>query len=630
MKSFSDFGKQLEEVLNNDKSHIEQHLADKDINSSVSGNTVKVHSSDVTATKKHLEKAGYKHNVVSGLNEDHVDEAMSNPGLEALASKVKAARTGKPSNPGLEKLAHEKAKAKYLNKEESEELDELSNKLLNRYSKKAEKEAGKNFMAADRAQDRGNYDKAQTHMDKADKRASGVYRAQSKIKEESLDEISKDTLSSYAHKAFAQGNDLHYDLAHSKGDKATDAERQAIKDKISKRNVGVIKASQKMNKEDIELHEDAYDTGYSHGGVGKPKANPHPVGSKSHRQYEDGYDQGHDDKKANEAIDTVKKDASGNVIAWSHEGDWKKMSGRKQGQGKASNLAGKALQQTRKLTKEEKDEGEYGYEGDMAISQLKTICRHSEHLIGMLKPDTDLPEWVQSKITLATDYMQTAHDYMMSEMNESLDEEAHVYDTKTGKVHSTHDTYRKAINAMNKLNDKHAGYDTPGGLVQDKFGAKRVNEDVDLEEKRGLWDNIHAKRKRIAAGSGERMRKPGSEGAPTDRDLKNAAEGKEYNMKSFNEFMSALQEELDMIDEGRADDVKDKLAAAREKRLSGYDYSKEKEKPKSNVTVHKARYNMDDDEKDDDDEVKKSAEREVKRGRGRPKGLSGSYKRRNS
>ena len=36
----------------------------------------------------------------------------------------------------------------------------------------------------------------------------------------------------------------------------------------------------------------------------------------------------------------------------------------------------------------------------------------------------------------------------------------------------------------------------------------------------GLWANIHAKRKRIAAGSGEKMRKPGSRGAPSNADLK--------------------------------------------------------------------------------------------------------------
>jgi hypothetical protein len=41
--------------------------------------------------------------------------------------------------------------------------------------------------------------------------------------------------------------------------------------------------------------------------------------------------------------------------------------------------------------------------------------------------------------------------------------------------------------------------------------------------KPGLWANIHAKRKRIAAGSGEKMRKVGSKGAPTAKAIKQAA-----------------------------------------------------------------------------------------------------------
>jgi hypothetical protein len=54
--------------------------------------------------------------------------------------------------------------------------------------------------------------------------------------------------------------------------------------------------------------------------------------------------------------------------------------------------------------------------------------------------------------------------------------------------------------------------------------AMKANEEVEeIEEKRGLWDNIHAKRKRIKSGSGERMRKPGSEGAPTTADFKASA-----------------------------------------------------------------------------------------------------------
>ena len=39
----------------------------------------------------------------------------------------------------------------------------------------------------------------------------------------------------------------------------------------------------------------------------------------------------------------------------------------------------------------------------------------------------------------------------------------------------------------------------------------------------GLYENIHKKRKRIAAGSGERMRKVGSKGAPTDEAFRRSA-----------------------------------------------------------------------------------------------------------
>jgi hypothetical protein len=41
--------------------------------------------------------------------------------------------------------------------------------------------------------------------------------------------------------------------------------------------------------------------------------------------------------------------------------------------------------------------------------------------------------------------------------------------------------------------------------------------------KPGLYASIHAKRKRIAEGSGEKMRKPGTKGAPTAKSFKAAA-----------------------------------------------------------------------------------------------------------
>jgi len=41
--------------------------------------------------------------------------------------------------------------------------------------------------------------------------------------------------------------------------------------------------------------------------------------------------------------------------------------------------------------------------------------------------------------------------------------------------------------------------------------------------KKGLYANIQAKRKRIAGGSGEKMRKPGAKGAPTAKAFKDSA-----------------------------------------------------------------------------------------------------------
>lgn len=40
---------------------------------------------------------------------------------------------------------------------------------------------------------------------------------------------------------------------------------------------------------------------------------------------------------------------------------------------------------------------------------------------------------------------------------------------------------------------------------------------------KGLYANIHAKRERIKRGSGEKMRKPGSKGAPTAKAFRDSA-----------------------------------------------------------------------------------------------------------
>jgi hypothetical protein len=69
-----------------------------------------------------------------------------------------------------------------------------------------------------------------------------------------------------------------------------------------------------------------------------------------------------------------------------------------------------------------------------------------------------------------------------------------------------------------------------------------------LEEKRGLWDNIHAKQERIKHGSGEKMRKPGSKGAPTAADFKAAAESVELSADEQFDLIEEIIEELALIE----------------------------------------------------------------------------------
>ena len=63
---------------------------------------------------------------------------------------------------------------------------------------------------------------------------------------------------------------------------------------------------------------------------------------------------------------------------------------------------------------------------------------------------------------------------------------------------------------------------SPSKMPSGKKKARR--DDTDFTQyaeggKVGLYENIHKKRARMAAGSGEKMRKPGSKGAPTKADF---------------------------------------------------------------------------------------------------------------
>ena len=68
------------------------------------------------------------------------------------------------------------------------------------------------------------------------------------------------------------------------------------------------------------------------------------------------------------------------------------------------------------------DQGEYDHEGDMAKDDLHTIIRAARRLNGMLDDEENMPEWVQSKINKAADYVDTAADYVESNKERDVNE----------------------------------------------------------------------------------------------------------------------------------------------------------------------------------------------------------------
>ena len=68
--------------------------------------------------------------------------------------------------------------------------------------------------------------------------------------------------------------------------------------------------------------------------------------------------------------------------------------------------------------------------------------------------------------------------------------------------------------------DKITGADFKALKRKSAMGGGLMRKKYSKGSKPGLWANIHAKRNRIKAGSGEKMRSPGSKGAPTAKALK--------------------------------------------------------------------------------------------------------------
>ena len=180
----------------------------------------------------------------------------------------------------------------------------------------------------------------------------------------------------------------------------------------------------------------------------------------------------------NEDKMTTTKDKNGKLISFKYEGDWKKSDPKKNPEGKVHNLAGQALKKMQQ-TNEAKDPAEYDQEGDMAKTQLRSIKYHADELHEMLSDNDNLPEWVQSKLTLAQDYLQTVCDYMYSK--DEVNEEKKSVEVKVNAAgDAPHEEKWEAVKKIKKPVKE--SFDDEGNLIPTKISYKDFITEIKLAD----------------------------------------------------------------------------------------------------------------------------------------------------
>ena len=130
------------------------------------------------------------------------------------------------------------------------------------------------------------------------------------------------------------------------------------------------------------------------------------------------------------------------------------------------------------------DQGEYDYEGQMSRTQLQTTMRNCKDLIDMIDNEENMPEWVQSKITLAKEYITSVRDYLQSkqELGEETINELKASTLKSYSNKSWQKGLDAAYDAAHNV-DKEKNYQLASKRFAGSFKAKskldKMKEEVE-------------------------------------------------------------------------------------------------------------------------------------------------------
>ena len=380
------------------------------------------------------------------MKEDIVNEVMDEPNYKlSIAARQAAADKSSTALRGL--VAKKNLKQTEGKNKSQAFIDKMTSKVN----------------AAKRLKEEDAYDKDAKPSDKPHDKEAAAKRAKiaavmarrkmAKEEVEQLDELSPSTLQSYK----VAGHKKYDSIRNN-----TDADSMAKKSKLEK---GIKDAHAKQYP--------------SKPAAAAPKKDPNSRGYEQGRYMGDSVEQDNEnriDELSNDMLGRYKTAAGADASKADKAGDYNKGNKRFSGIMKATKkqMANDIITRASSVT-EAKEKTEYDYEGDMARGQLQSIINNAQRVHDMLEDNDNLPEWVQSKITLAEDYISTVANYMMSEIDESIADDKYGSPASETLVTKPH---KELIKKMKESKDNSPPFDGPytkdKGTVTDKSGAKHT------------------------------------------------------------------------------------------------------------------------------------------------------------
>ena len=417
---------------------------------------------------------------VEGLPTMYIDGGSSG----AIKSKLRKKFKDPKAVISIERITSaEKKKELRAKVMDEDSIEEISKNTIGAYVAGAEKDKIKKYAQSDQ----GKISKADAYKNQQ-KRNRGIELAKSKMKparvpasEEKVDEISKKTAASYINKAQTDtyGQGIRSGLRIAKGDTSYGSSDRKVKN----RGVGTMRAVNRLAGAK-KTSEDKVDEKFANAAQQAAAM----AAIKASGKY----------KKKSESVNEVKQDKDVKSMPGTQPAKYYKGVSKSVKDDRAAHFASKSKMSDSNPAAYKKAPGDAGAKtkpskATLQVRKMMGEKAQDKSIAGKAKA-SGMPAGVLKKV-----------------FNRGMA----AYKTGHRPGTSQHQWAHARVNAFIKK-----GKGTWGGADKDLAAQVKGSKKESVGE--SLWANIHAKRARIKAGSGEKMRKVGSKGAPTPDQMKKA------------------------------------------------------------------------------------------------------------